>query len=228
MQVALDGRRAIVTGSTPSSSNIGYAIAKGLAQAGAAVVVNGRSSSRVDDAVERLRAEVPRAEVIGVAADLTDASEIERMIDAVPQADVLVNNLVADGGPCTDVVESKGEARIVAVALQHVRSEEGDVELPSSCGEPLPVRPIGESFQLLPVCERRRAWIEADAVVFAGEGLLEGGDLLVDAATTLPRADVRVREVVLSDYLNEPLPDEVLGSGAPRVTATDEKAVEVS
>jgi hypothetical protein len=39
---------------------------------------------------------------------------------------------------------------------------------------------------------------------------------------------VRVREVVLSDYLNEPLPDEVLGSGAPRVTATDEKAVEVS
>jgi len=48
MEIRLDGRRAIVTGSTSSSSNIGYAIAKGLAEA-------------------------------GVAADLTDASEIRRL-----------------------------------------------------------------------------------------------------------------------------------------------------
>jgi NAD(P)-dependent dehydrogenase (short-subunit alcohol dehydrogenase family) len=92
MHVNLDERKAMVTGSTLSSSSIGYAIAKGLAEAGASVIVNGRARRRVDDAIAQLRAEVPRAEVIGVAADLTDALEIDRLVDAVPQVDVLVNN----------------------------------------------------------------------------------------------------------------------------------------
>src|SRR5207248_2975137 len=107
-------------------------------------------------------------------------------------------DLVADGRACTDIVESKGKARIVAVALQHVRAEEGDIELPGACGKPLRIRLIGESFHLLPVCEHSRRWIEADAIAFADDRSREGGDLLVDAATTLPRADVGVREIVVS------------------------------
>ena len=48
MDLRLDGKRALVTGST---AGIGYAIAEGLAQEGAEVIVNGRSAERVVEAV---------------------------------------------------------------------------------------------------------------------------------------------------------------------------------
>ena len=48
MKIDLSGKTALVTGST---AGIGYAIAKGLAQAGAAVIVNGRKQETVDRAV---------------------------------------------------------------------------------------------------------------------------------------------------------------------------------
>ena len=44
MDLRLDGKRALVTG---SPAGIGYAIAEGLAQEGAEVIVNGRSAERV-------------------------------------------------------------------------------------------------------------------------------------------------------------------------------------
>jgi gluconate 5-dehydrogenase len=50
---ALSGAVALVTG---SSSGIGAALSRGLAQAGARVVVNGRSSTAVESVVEDLRA----------------------------------------------------------------------------------------------------------------------------------------------------------------------------
>jgi NAD(P)-dependent dehydrogenase (short-subunit alcohol dehydrogenase family) len=59
MEIDLTGRTALVTGST---QGIGYAIAAGLASAGATVAVNGRSAERVQEAVERLRTEVPGAD----------------------------------------------------------------------------------------------------------------------------------------------------------------------
>jgi NAD(P)-dependent dehydrogenase (short-subunit alcohol dehydrogenase family) len=59
---AHDHRSAIVTGST---AGIGFAIAAGLAEAGAAVVINGRSQSSVDAATSRLAAKLPRAKVDG-------------------------------------------------------------------------------------------------------------------------------------------------------------------
>ncbi len=54
MDLKLRGKRALVTGST---QGIGFAIAKGLAREGAAVVVNGRSEAKVNDAVKRIAAE---------------------------------------------------------------------------------------------------------------------------------------------------------------------------
>ena len=45
MKIDLSGKTALVTGSTVG---IGFAIAKGLAAAGAEVVINGRSQARVD------------------------------------------------------------------------------------------------------------------------------------------------------------------------------------
>ncbi|UHQ24420.1 SDR family oxidoreductase [Lysobacter sp. 5GHs7-4] len=81
---------AVVTGST---AGIGYAIAEELARAGAQVVVNGRSQARVDAALDSLRAAVPHAQLRGVAADLASAQGAADFIAAVPQTDILINNL---------------------------------------------------------------------------------------------------------------------------------------
>ena len=90
MDLGLRGRRALVTGST---LGIGFAAARQLAAEGAAVVVNGRSAERVDEAVGRLRAAVPGADVQGIAADLGTADGCARVTAAIPDLDVLVNNL---------------------------------------------------------------------------------------------------------------------------------------
>lgn len=90
MSASLSGSTAVVTGST---AGIGYAIAEELARAGAAVVVNGRSQARVDAALASLRAAVPGAQLSGVAADLASAQGAADFIAAVPQTDILINNL---------------------------------------------------------------------------------------------------------------------------------------
>lgn len=90
MNIDLSHRRAIVSGST---AGIGLAIARGLAAAGAEVVINGRTQARVDEALQLLRSSVPRARVTGVAADLSSAAGSADFIRQVPEADILVNNL---------------------------------------------------------------------------------------------------------------------------------------
>jgi NAD(P)-dependent dehydrogenase (short-subunit alcohol dehydrogenase family) len=90
MHIDLSGKTAIVTGST---SGIGFAIAKGLAQAGATVVLNGRRQMAVKDAVRALKAAVSTAQVRGVAADLGTAQGCAAVVQAEPAADILVNNV---------------------------------------------------------------------------------------------------------------------------------------
>src|SRR5947209_20566822 len=67
MDLQLTTKKALVTGST---AGIGFAIASLLAHEGAAVVVNGRSPQRVNDALQRIRSENKNAQVTGIAADL--------------------------------------------------------------------------------------------------------------------------------------------------------------
>lgn len=90
MQINLSGKTAIVTGST---RGIGYAIAAGLAGAGASVVITGRKQADVDAALTSLRAAVPGATVRGVAADLGNAAGFDTLKAAEPHADILVNNV---------------------------------------------------------------------------------------------------------------------------------------
>ena len=90
MMIDLSGKTAIVTGST---LGIGYAIAKGLGECGASVVVNGRKQADVDRAVAALSAEAPAGTFHGVAADLGTAEGCAALVAAEPSADILVNNV---------------------------------------------------------------------------------------------------------------------------------------
>jgi NAD(P)-dependent dehydrogenase (short-subunit alcohol dehydrogenase family) len=90
MIIDLNGRKAIVTGST---AGIGLAIAEGLARAGAAVVINGRTEARVSKALEALRLTVPTAHITGIAADLATEQGTSVFTEQAPDADILINNI---------------------------------------------------------------------------------------------------------------------------------------
>lgn len=87
----LSGRLALVTG---SSRGIGLAIARGLSDAGAAVVLNGRDGPALDAAAEALRAEGRTVHVAGF--DVTDpdavAAGIARIEAEIGPIDILFSN----------------------------------------------------------------------------------------------------------------------------------------
>jgi gluconate 5-dehydrogenase len=87
----LTGKRALVTG---SSQGIGLALARGLAAAGAEVVLNGRDAAKLAAAVDALTAE--GFKVRHLAFDATDHNGVRAAVDGfeteVGAIDILVNN----------------------------------------------------------------------------------------------------------------------------------------
>ena len=87
----LSGRTALITG---SSAGIGFALAGGLASAGARVILNARNPQKLEEATARLRAEA--AVVLGAAFDVTDgaavADGVARIEAELGPIDILVNN----------------------------------------------------------------------------------------------------------------------------------------
>lgn len=84
----LTGRTALVTGSV---RGLGYEMARGLAAAGARVILNGRDPARLDTAVRRLCDEgLP---VTGAAFDVTDLDAADAALRGLQPIDVLVNNV---------------------------------------------------------------------------------------------------------------------------------------
>jgi NAD(P)-dependent dehydrogenase (short-subunit alcohol dehydrogenase family) len=90
MRIDLTGRTAVVTG---SAGGIGLAIAKGLAEAGADIVLNGPTQELVEAGLAKLTEAVLEVKVIGVVADLSTAEGANALVSAAPHADVLVNNV---------------------------------------------------------------------------------------------------------------------------------------
>jgi gluconate 5-dehydrogenase len=83
MSFDLAGRTALVTGST---RGLGLALARALAEAGARVVVNGRS----EEAATKVAASIDGAEA--AAFDVTDEDAVAAAVAALGPVDVLVNN----------------------------------------------------------------------------------------------------------------------------------------
>jgi NAD(P)-dependent dehydrogenase (short-subunit alcohol dehydrogenase family) len=90
MDLLLDKKVALVTG---SSAGIGFAIAEGLARENARVIVNGRTESRVKEAVAKILEKHPHGQVEGFAGDLSDTGVGETLFSKYPDVDILVNNL---------------------------------------------------------------------------------------------------------------------------------------
>ncbi len=88
---SLAGRRALITG---SSQGIGFALAQGLANAGATIVVNGRDTRKLDDSAAKLKSNGATVEKLPF-----DATEHDTVRNAVDQfeantgaIDILINN----------------------------------------------------------------------------------------------------------------------------------------
>jgi 3-oxoacyl-[acyl-carrier protein] reductase len=92
MDLGIAGRVAVVCA---SSKGLGKACALELARAECTVVVNGRDAAATSQTAKEIMAETGGA-VIPVVADLNTADGRDRLIGAVPQVDILINN---NGGP---------------------------------------------------------------------------------------------------------------------------------
>ncbi len=172
----LTGKRALVTGST---SGIGYAIAKRMAEGGASVVVHGRTDEHVSQACARLTAEVPGIELCGQVADLTDADAVKRLIEAFPHVDILVNNAGSTpSAPFFEITDEEWQRYSDTYILGAVRLarhylarmiEHGWGRMLFSAGTTCSFTPGNTS-----VAERMTAWITCkSAVLGLARGLAE-------------------------------------------------------
>jgi NAD(P)-dependent dehydrogenase (short-subunit alcohol dehydrogenase family) len=103
----LSGKVAIITG---GNRGIGFAIAKGLATAGAAVVIANRTVEEGQRAADALKAQGLQA--MAVQADVSDKSSVDHLVktvmDECNQIDILVNSAgVIQRGPVEDFTEEQ-------------------------------------------------------------------------------------------------------------------------
>lgn len=131
---ALDGKTAVVTGST---RGLGLAIAQAYAREGASVVLCGRSSDALERAVTEMNQRGDRAEsIVADVGELADVRRVaERAVQTFGKIDIWVNNAAVAGvyGPTAalapDVIERGVRTNILGVyygsivAIQQFQSQ---------------------------------------------------------------------------------------------------------
>ena len=96
MDLQLEGKTALVTGST---AGIGLEIARRLKDEGADVIICGRNQTKLDAAVAETGAR-------GVLADPATAEGADLLVSAIPEVDILVNNLgIYEAKPFGDITD---------------------------------------------------------------------------------------------------------------------------
>ena len=128
----LTGKIALITG---SSQGIGFGIARGLGQAGATIILNGRNAERLNRAVSTLSGE--GLKVFGYSFDVSDSNQIDQKISAIEREvgaiDILVNNAgIQRRGPLETIEESVWreviETNLTAVFLTTKRVVKGMID----------------------------------------------------------------------------------------------------
>lgn len=111
MDLKLQNKVALVAA---SSDGLGFATALQLAKEGARVVINGRNQDKIDTAVNKIKSELAMDQadnnIIGIKADLTEADQIETLVQQTVQQfdgiDILITNA---GGPPAGLFEQMDE-----------------------------------------------------------------------------------------------------------------------
>ncbi|MGO4165785.1 SDR family NAD(P)-dependent oxidoreductase [Novosphingobium sp. YAF33] len=102
MDLKIAGKTALVTGST---AGIGLAIAAKLAAEGAEVIVTGRNQAKLDAAAQTVG---QLGKVRAVLADPATAEGARALTEAVPQVDILVNNLgIYEARPFVEITDEE-------------------------------------------------------------------------------------------------------------------------
>ena len=97
----LNQKVAVVTGAT---RGIGFATAQTFAQAGAAVVLMGRSQETLDAACERIQSAHPAAQVEGVVCDVADPRSVRDAFQTVFRQHKRLHALVSNAGVLDDAL----------------------------------------------------------------------------------------------------------------------------
>jgi gluconate 5-dehydrogenase len=105
----LTGRTALVTG---SSQGLGLAMARGLVQAGAAVVLNGRDAQKLASVAETLRTEISGSRVTIAPFDVTDGAACQAAVAKIEAEfapiDILINNAgIHQRAPLAEMTETQ-------------------------------------------------------------------------------------------------------------------------
>lgn len=128
----LTDKIALITG---SSQGIGFGIARGLGQAGATIILNGRNEERLNRAVSTLSSE--GLKVFGYSFDVSNSNQIDQKISAIEREegpiDILVNNAgIQRRGPLEAFEESVWQeviqTNLTAVFLMSKRVVKGMID----------------------------------------------------------------------------------------------------
>lgn len=114
MDLGIAGRTAIVCA---SSSRLGGACARALAEAGCEIIINGRDAARLDAVATEIR-NATGAKVTAVVADIATEEGQAALFNACPEPDILINNNA--GPPHRDFLELTRQQMIEGVIANMV------------------------------------------------------------------------------------------------------------